>query len=159
MNKLYKGVYALIILFTVLLLSSCNYLEEVVSYENPRDPPDLPFILDKDRYTEETRNKIDMYQTSLLAYIDYLEMYYTSVGTYFNTSNLTPLPKGYREECKMKSEFFKELPLLPAKHVTDNMTEAEIISNLADTLNAYRQEMFKYNERQRKLKEEYQNCF
>lgn len=154
-----KNKLRILVVGLALFASSCDYVENSVSYEELKPPPNVPLILDKDKSLHESVETILKFQETLKDYIDYLEVYYVSIGRYYNADTELPQSKRRIHECAVDKEMFVDFSL-PEPHPLDENAPPEVIINeLLDYNERVKKEVKEYNRYMSVLKDRYKDCF
>ena len=149
----------ILLISIALFITSCDYIESAVSYEGVRPPPDVPLILDKDKNSQKSKEIILKFQDTLKDYIDYLEVYYVSIGRYYNADTELPLSKRRNNECNVDKEMFINFVLPETQPLHENTPPEAIITELLDYIEKVKDQVKEHNQYMKALKDRYKDCF
>ena len=154
-----KNKIRILLLGLALFITSCDYVENSVSYEELKSPPNVPLILDKDKSLHESTDTILKFQESLRDYIDYLEVYYVSIGRYYNADTELPQSKRRVHECMIDKEMFIDFALPEINPINENAPLEEVVNELLNYNERVKKEVKEYNRYMNVLKDRYKDCF
>ena len=142
-----------------LSLSSCDYVENSVSFEELHAPPNVPMILDRYKNDPSSITTILKFQEDLKDYMDYLDNYYVSIGRYYHADTELPQSKKRHDECYISKELFTDFKLPEVKPIDENLPIEVITNELLDYQLKVKKEVKEYNQYMGVLKDRYKDCF